>query len=114
LIKPIFFAALAGAVFISLPARAQSPPPAPVKAPKMAVCAVCGPREGSGPEAVAATLKYRGRTYSFCQEQCRIDFQQDPERWIKLAQTAKPEAGHEHEAEEGHNHGSGAGSAAPG
>ena len=80
----------------------------PAKMPKMAVCVICGVREKSGPEPVAATFDYKGKTYYFCQEGCKEEFQQDPEKWIKAA----AEAGHQHPAGPAGNAGGGA-SAAP-
>ena len=94
--------------------------------PATAVCAVCGPREKSGPEPVAASLAHQGKTYYFCQEACKTEFQQDPEKWIKLAHDAgqgregvtRPktgdETGHQH-APQGTSPAGGArgGSAAP-
>lgn len=65
-------------------------------APKKAPCAVCSVREGAGPEEVAATVEYRGKTYSFCQPACKDEFLQDAEKWIRAAQAAKPEP-HKHE-----------------
>ncbi|HEY5611654.1 MAG TPA: hypothetical protein VIL97_10625 [Thermoanaerobaculia bacterium] len=38
----------------------------PLVAEDRAVCAVCGPREGSGFEPVKATATYRGKQYFFC------------------------------------------------
>ena len=58
--------------------------------PKRAICAVCGPREGAGPERVAATVVYQGRTYYFCKPACLEEFNQDPEHWIRLSQEAAP------------------------
>ena len=62
---------------------------APKKVPKKAVCAVCR----SGPEPVAATFVYKGKTYYFCQESCKAEFQEDPEKHIKAGAA---EAGHQH------------------
>jgi YHS domain-containing protein len=72
---------------------------------KEAPCAVCSVREKAGPEAVAATWEYEGRSYSFCSEACKTEFQQDPKKWTRAAQVGRGAAPHaEH----------GAASAAPG
>ena len=47
-----------------------------------AVCAVCGPREGSGFEPVKARATYKGKDYAFCSVQCKIDFLKDPESFL--------------------------------
>lgn len=44
-----------------------------------AVCAVCGPREGSGFEAVKATAVYKGKHYFFCSVKCKVDFLKNPD-----------------------------------
>ena len=89
-------------------AAGAQPAPKPAKVPKMALCAICAVREKSGPEPVAATFVYKGKTYYFCQEGCKEEFQQDPEKWIKAA----AEMGHEHPTGPAGNAGGG-GSAAP-
>jgi YHS domain-containing protein len=93
--------------------RSAPAPGAAVKAPTKAVCAVCGVREKAGPEPVAATLVYMGKTYSFCQEACKAEFQQDPEKWIQAAQ--QPSGGREGvtrpPSRPGHQHGPGGGAA---
>jgi YHS domain-containing protein len=92
--RGFFYVLLAAVLMMGLPATALGAP-----TPKKAVCAVCGPRDGSGPEPVAATLEYQGKTYYFCEEKCKVEFQQDPEKWVKLAQEAKPKDEHRHEGE---------------
>ena len=39
-----------------------------------AVCAVCGPREGSGFEVVKARATYRGAELAFCSVKCKVEF----------------------------------------
>src|SRR5437763_7850631 len=56
--------------------------------PKEAICAVCGVREKAGPEPVAATYVYQGKTYYFCKQSCKEEFRLDPEKWIKAAAAA--------------------------
>jgi YHS domain-containing protein len=76
-------------------AAPSSPTPEPVipaasseaPVPKEAVCAVCGVREQAGPEPVAATFVYQGKTYAFCKQACKEEFRLDPEKWIKAAAT---------------------------
>jgi YHS domain-containing protein len=53
--------------------------------PPSAVCAVCGVREKAGPEPVAATFVYQGKTYYFCKQACKEEFRLDPEKWIRAA-----------------------------
>jgi len=79
--------------------------------PREAVCAICGVREKSGPEPVAAAFDYQGKTYFFCQEACKTEFQKDPAKWIKAAQALTPGAegvtrpAPKGEGEHGHEHG---------
>ncbi|HYR30004.1 MAG TPA: redoxin family protein [Thermoanaerobaculia bacterium] len=47
-----------------------------------AVCAVCGPREGSGFEPVKARAKYKGKEYAFCSLECKVEFLKDPEAFL--------------------------------
>ena len=44
---------------------------------------------------MAATLDYKGRTYSFCQQECKVEFLKDPEKWVKSGahSAKKPETG---------------------
>ena len=47
-----------------------------------AICAVCGPREGSGPEAVKATATLDGKTYYFCTLECKVEFLKNPKAFL--------------------------------
>jgi thiol-disulfide isomerase/thioredoxin len=47
-----------------------------------AVCAVCGPREGSGFEPVKATATYKGKQYFFCSVKCKVEFLKNPEAFL--------------------------------
>jgi YHS domain-containing protein len=72
------------------PARGQpaaAPAPTGPATPETAVCAVCGVREKAGPEPVAATFIYQGKTYYFCKQACKEEFRLDPEKWIKAAES---------------------------
>lgn len=51
-------------------------------AQEQAVCAVCGPREGSGFEAVEATATLEGKEYFFCSLDCKIEFLRDPKSFL--------------------------------
>lgn len=64
--------ALVALIFIALPLAAED----------RAVCAVCGPREGSGFEPVKATATYKGKQYFFCSTKCKVDFLKDPEAFL--------------------------------
>jgi YHS domain-containing protein len=46
-------------------------------------------REKAGPEPVAATWVYQGKTYSFCKQACKEEFRLDPEKWIRAAAEAE-------------------------
>src|SRR5688500_20305519 len=48
----------------------------------MAVCAVCGPREGSGFEPVEARATYKGKEYAFCSLKCKVEFLKDPQAFL--------------------------------
>lgn len=63
---------LVALVFIALPLAAED----------RAVCAVCGPREGSGFEPVKATATYKGKQYFFCSVQCKVEFLKDPDAFL--------------------------------
>lgn len=52
------------------------------KTVEMAICAVCGPREGSGAEPVRATATYKNKSYSFCVTECKIEFLQNPNEFL--------------------------------
>ena len=54
-----------------------------------AVCAVCGPREGSGFEPVKASATYKGKTYFFCSLKCKVEFLKNPEQFL-LTDEGKP------------------------
>jgi thiol-disulfide isomerase/thioredoxin len=54
-----------------------------------AVCAVCGPREGSGFEPVKATATYKGKTYYFCSVKCKVDFLKNPAEFL-VTDAGKP------------------------
>ena len=54
-----------------------------------AVCAVCGPRKGSGFEPVKATATYKGKTYYFCSVKCKVDFLKNPEEFL-VTDAGKP------------------------
>ena len=47
-----------------------------------AICAVCGPREGSGFEEVKARARYQGRDYAFCSVQCKAEFLKNPSAFL--------------------------------
>ncbi|MFN7973329.1 MAG: YHS domain-containing protein [Acidobacteriota bacterium] len=54
-------------------------------------------------DAATPRLDYQGKTYYFCSEQCKTQFQKDPEKYVKHAK-AHEEADHsEHEKEGGHS-----------
>jgi peroxiredoxin len=55
---------------------------AAVAAVDQAVCAVCGPREGSGFEPVKAHATHKGKTYAFCSLECKVEFLKDPEQFL--------------------------------
>ena len=54
----------------------------PLAAEDRAVCAVCGPREGSGFEPVKATATYKGKQYFFCSLECKVEFLKDPAAFL--------------------------------
>lgn len=47
-----------------------------------AVCAVCGPREGSGFEPVKARATWKGKEYAFCSVKCKVEFLKDPQAFL--------------------------------
>ena len=47
-----------------------------------AICAVCGPREGSGFEPVKARATWKGKEYAFCSVKCKVEFLKDPEQFL--------------------------------
>ena len=54
-----------------------------------AVCAVCGPREGSGFEPVKATATYKGKQYFFCSLECKVEFLKNPDAFL-VSDSGKP------------------------
>jgi len=54
----------------------------PAFAGDRAICAVCGPREGSGPEPVKATATLDGKTYYFCSLECKVEFLKNPKAFL--------------------------------
>ena len=54
-----------------------------------AVCAVCGPREGSGFEPVKATATWKGKQYFFCSTKCKVEFLKNPEEFL-VTDSGKP------------------------
>ena len=61
----------------------------PLAAEDRAVCAVCGPREGSGFEPVKATATYKGKQYFFCSTKCKVEFLKNPEEFL-VTDAGKP------------------------
>jgi peroxiredoxin len=61
----------------------------PLAAGDRAVCAVCGPREGSGFEPVKATATYKGKQYFFCSTKCKVDFLKNPDAFL-ITDEGKP------------------------
>lgn len=61
----------------------------PLFAEDRAICAVCGPREGSGFEPVKATATYKGKQYFFCSNKCKVDFLKNPESFL-VTDAGKP------------------------
>jgi thiol-disulfide isomerase/thioredoxin len=55
---------------------------APAADEDWAVCAVCGPREGSSFEVVKARATYRGTEYFFCSVKCKVEFLENPEEFL--------------------------------
>lgn len=53
------------------------------------MCAVCGPREGSGFEPVKATATYKGKQYFFCSLECKVEFLKNPEAFF-VTDAGKP------------------------
>jgi len=47
-----------------------------------AVCAVCGPREGSGFEPVKARATHKGKEYAFCSLKCKVEFLKNPDEFL--------------------------------
>lgn len=59
-------------VFVALAAVAED----------QAVCAVCGPREGSGFEPVKARATHKGKEYAFCSLACKVEFLEHPDEFL--------------------------------
>lgn len=55
---------------------------APSLAEDQAICAVCGPREGSGFEPVKARATWKGKEYAFCSVKCKVEFLKDPQAFL--------------------------------
>jgi peroxiredoxin len=51
-------------------------------AAEKAVCAVCGPREGAGFEPVKAHATHKGKDYSFCSLECKVEFLKNPDEFL--------------------------------
>lgn len=47
-----------------------------------AICAVCGPREGSGFEPVKARATHKGKEYAFCSLKCKVEFLKNPDEFL--------------------------------
>ena len=56
--------------------KVKAPPP------EMAICAVCGPREGEGAEEVKARATLKGNDYAFCGVDCKIEFLRNPDEFL--------------------------------
>jgi len=86
-LKPLPVAAVALGALIIAPVLTTTQA-APAKRSKedapseMAICAVCGPREGAGAEPVRATATYKKFAYSFCTTECKVEFLQDPKEFL--------------------------------
>jgi peroxiredoxin len=74
---------LMATAFVS--AAVSTHPISVLAAPKKAPCAVCVVKEGAGPEPVKATATYKGKEYTFCREECKKEFLQNPEAFLKPA-----------------------------
>lgn len=49
---------------------------------ELAICAVCGPREGAHVEEVKARATLKGRDYAFCTNNCKIEFLKNPAEFL--------------------------------
>jgi len=47
------------------------------------------------PETAPAKTEYKGKTYYFCAQGCKVAFQKDPERYLRQAQ-GQHEGHHQH------------------
>lgn len=61
----------------------------PAAAEDRAVCAVCGPREGSGFEPVKAIATWKGKEFFFCSVECKVEFLKDPAAFL-VTDAGKP------------------------
>jgi peroxiredoxin len=77
--RPVLSLVLIAFLLIALPLMAED----------RAICAVCGPREGSGFEPVKATATYKGKQYFFCSTKCKVDFLKDPDAFL-ITDEGKP------------------------
>jgi YHS domain-containing protein len=63
-------------------ARASKSKPPAAKGPKMAVCCVCAVKEGKKVlEPVKASVKYKGKTYYFCNLKDKAEFISNPSKY---------------------------------
>lgn len=53
------------------------------------ICAVCGPREGAGPEAIEARATLKGQEFVFCSLACKVEFLKNPGEFTE-PQEARP------------------------
>lgn len=58
-------------------------------AEEQAICAVCGPREGAGPEEVKAHATHKGKSYAFCSLKCKVEFLKNPDEFL-VSDEGKP------------------------
>lgn len=65
--------------------------PAHAAPAEKALCAVCAPREGAGPEEVRATATYKGKPYAFCSASCKVEFLKNPNEFL-MTDEGKPAA----------------------
>jgi len=88
------FAAKLAAFLYGLTALAAGMPAshAAPKSHEQAICAVCGPREGSGAEPVRARATYKTKTYAFCAVECKVAFLQEPQEFL-VTDEGKPAPG---------------------
>lgn len=65
-------------IFLLLVAESYANPP---QTPAMAHCQICWIRDGASEEPVADSSVFNGRTFYFCSESCKKEFDQDPNLW---------------------------------
>lgn len=82
--KTLSLLATLASLTVATAATAAKEKPA-AKKPAKAVCAVCKVREGAKakPEEVKATLKYKGKTYPFCEVSEKAEFISNPAKYAK-------------------------------